>query len=228
MHALTARPRSPETPSVDAATAPPGWVTAEVTGVPGSPAGRTEVRLVGPDAVPEGAVVVGLVVALPAPAAVGAPGGSLARHLAAVTLSASGGARTSSVPSPVATPSAAPTASPVPTADPSGHPQGGPGVVVDRWGRQVLVDGAAVAVTRREFELLDHLVAHPGRVFTRSQLLAAVWDLPDPRYAPARTVDVHVSRLRRKLGAAHADCLQSLRGVGYRWAARPSPTGERP
>jgi hypothetical protein len=184
--------------------------------------GPSEVRLVTPDAVPEGAVVLGLVVALP------------------------GGADRTSRPvrQLVAVPADPRTAGQVTPTNPvdgnrhgnvDGNHDGDPGrdgllvcgtgLVVDRWGRRVLRDGHEVRLTRREFELLEHLVAHPGRVFTRDQLMTAVWDFADPRYAPARTVDVHVSRLRRKLGAAHSAPLESLRGVGYRWAGRPTPVG---
>lgn len=99
------------------------------------------------------------------------------------------------------------------------------GLVVDPVARRVLRDGQEVSLTRREFDLLAHLVRHPGQVFTRSQLLSAVWDLHQPAFAPPRTVDVHVARLRRKLGAPHAGALQSLRGVGYRWSERTRIAG---
>jgi DNA-binding response OmpR family regulator len=98
------------------------------------------------------------------------------------------------------------------------------GLVVDAFARRVLRDGQEVTLTRREFDLLLHLVSNAGQVFTRAQLLATVWDLPHPAYAPRRTVDVHVARLRRKLGA-RAVPLQSLRGVGYRWAERTRALG---
>jgi Transcriptional regulatory protein, C terminal len=214
MRAVTAHPLLPETPPGTTAGTAPDRIHLDVTGAPGSSVRCTEVRLVGPDAVPAGAVVLGLVVSVPAAATVGAPAGSLARHLAAVTPLADGGAATD----------------PGPTTGSPDRPlvQGSPDVVVDRWRREVHVDGTAVALTRREFDLLDHLLAHPGRVFTRNQLMAALWDLADPRYALPRTVDVHVSRLRRKLGAPHADRLQSLRGVGYRWDAPPAPLRDRP
>ena len=91
-----------------------------------------------------------------------------------------------------------------------------PGLLLDRDGRVVLLDGAAVPLTRREFDLFDHVVARPGRVLTRAQLLAVVWGLPDPQFSGPRTVDVHVARLRRKLGR-HGPALETVRGVGYRW-----------
>lgn len=61
---------------------------------------------------------------------------------------------------------------------------------------------------------------HAGRVHSREQLLQAVWDL-DARYSAQRTVDVHVARLRRKLGPIHGPRLETLRGIGYRWSRRP-------
>jgi len=156
-----------------------------------------QVRLVPAGAVPRGAVVLGHLVAVPDGADVPAGG----RPLAAVP----------TAPREAAAPHETTWTSTQETARQAG-------VVVDDWGHQVVVDGSPVELTRREFELLRCLAAHPGRVFTRAQLLAEVWELPDARHAPPRTVDVHVSRVRRKLGP-HAGALQSLRGVGYRWSA---------
>ena len=87
-------------------------------------------------------------------------------------------------------------------------------VEVDR--RRVQVEGRDVALTATEFALLAHLMRAPARVFTREQLLGAVWG-----YAAAagtRTVDVHVAQLRGKLGAASP--IRTVRGTGY--AAEPS------
>ena len=91
---------------------------------------------------------------------------------------------------------------------------GGVRVEVDR--RRVQVEGRDVALTATEFALLAHLMRAPARVFTREQLLGAVWG-----YAAAagtRTVDVHVAQLRGKLGAASP--IRTVRGTGY--AAEPS------
>ena len=66
-------------------------------------------------------------------------------------------------------------------------------------------------MTATEFDLLQHLLARPGQVFTREQLLSAVWGYAAP--AGTRTVDVHVAALRSKLGAASP--IRTLRGVGY-------------
>ncbi len=82
-------------------------------------------------------------------------------------------------------------------------------VQVDR--RRVRVDGTEVALTSTEFDLLTHLVRAPGRVFSRGQLLAAVWGYA--AVAGTRTVDVHVAQLRAKLGPASP--LRTVRGVGY-------------
>ena len=98
-------------------------------------------------------------------------------------------------------------------------------LVLDVEGRLVIADGHGLELTRREFDLLAHLSTRPGRVFTRAQLLAAVWDPVDAGHAGPRTVDVHIARLRRKLGDQHAAALTTLRGVGYRWSTRPEVTG---
>lgn len=103
---------------------------------------------------------------------------------------------------------------PLTTPSASAAPRGDTGLTVDRATRMVLVDGEEVELTYREFELLDYLSSAPGRVYNRRQLLAAVWD----RYSDegARTVDVHVLRLRRKLGR-HADRIVTVRNVGYKY-----------
>ncbi|WP_439659062.1 winged helix-turn-helix domain-containing protein [Lentzea sp. HUAS TT2] len=79
--------------------------------------------------------------------------------------------------------------------------------------RQVLVHDVLVETTRLEFELLLHLCSHTDRVHRRRELLAGVWGVNDD-YSGARTVDVHVRRIRQKLGDA-ADVIQTVRGVGY-------------
>ncbi|NYF97956.1 winged helix-turn-helix transcriptional regulator [Janibacter cremeus] len=78
-----------------------------------------------------------------------------------------------------------------------------------RLGSQVL------NLTYKEFELLKHLAQHPGRVFTRDQLLHEVWGYD--YYGGARTVDVHVRRLRAKLGSEHEKLIGTVRNVGYRF-----------
>ncbi|WP_320066281.1 winged helix-turn-helix domain-containing protein [Micromonospora sp. RTGN7] len=80
--------------------------------------------------------------------------------------------------------------------------------------RSVLRDGESLPLTRLEFDLLLHLVAHPRRVFTRLQLLNAVWGY---EHAGVRTVDVHVRRLRGKVGV-DVPLVTTVYGVGYRLA----------
>ena len=97
-----------------------------------------------------------------------------------------------------------------------GSADGVPALHVDRDRRTVHVRGEEVELTRREFDLLAHLVDQPQRVLTRRHLLDAVWQAV-PSTGGTRTVDVHVHRLRGKLGPSFADALVTVRGVGYRW-----------
>ncbi|MFG3342293.1 winged helix-turn-helix domain-containing protein [Glycomyces sp. NPDC048151] len=91
-----------------------------------------------------------------------------------------------------------------------------PALVIDVPGREVLLRGEAVALTRLEFELLAFLARYPGMVHTRAELLQYVWETPDTGI-PGRTVDVHVRRLRAKLGEFD-ELVGTVRGVGYRFA----------
>ncbi|WP_217552664.1 winged helix-turn-helix domain-containing protein [Streptomyces sp. GbtcB6] len=95
-----------------------------------------------------------------------------------------------------------------------------PLVTVDTVERTAQVDGRELDLTYLEFELLAHLVAHPGRVHTRDQLVTTVWGYG--HVGDGRTVDVHVARLRRKLGAEHRRAIQTVRRVGYKYTP---PTG---
>jgi len=80
--------------------------------------------------------------------------------------------------------------------------------------RTVLLDGRSVELTPKEFDLLAMLVSNPERVYTRDELLDAVWGL---EYAAGtRTVDIHVQRLRKKLGTTGQRLLQTVFGVGYK------------
>jgi len=89
---------------------------------------------------------------------------------------------------------------------------------------RVLCDGAEVRLTRKEFALLAALTRRPGRVATRNQLLDGVWG--QEYYGNTRTLDVHIRRLRSKLGAC-GDCIETLVGVGYRFAGcRPKAAAE--
>ena len=88
---------------------------------------------------------------------------------------------------------------------------------------QVFVSGRVLDLTYKEFELLRFLIQRPGRVFTRGDLLQQVWGYNF--YGGTRTVDVHVRRLRAKLGSEHEGLIQTVRGVGYRAA---EPRGPEP
>jgi DNA-binding response OmpR family regulator len=86
---------------------------------------------------------------------------------------------------------------------------------------QVVVGGRVLDLTYKEFELLRFLLQRRDRVFTRSELLAEVWGYNF--YGGTRTVDVHVRRLRAKLGPEHEALIQTIRGVGYRVAEPRNP-----
>ncbi|MFG2720352.1 winged helix-turn-helix domain-containing protein [Streptomyces sp. NPDC048416] len=88
-------------------------------------------------------------------------------------------------------------------------------VRIDTARRTAEVDGVQLDLTYLEFELLAHLVAHPHRVHTRDQLVSTVWGYGHA--GDGRTVDVHVARLRRKLGADHRGAIQTVRRVGYKY-----------
>ena len=80
---------------------------------------------------------------------------------------------------------------------------------------QAAIDAHPVDLTYMEYELLKFLAQHPGRVFTRETLLSRVWGYE--YYGGARTVDVHIRRLRAKLGEHHAGLILTVRSVGYRF-----------
>lgn len=103
------------------------------------------------------------------------------------------------------------------TTAPAVHEVGG--LRVDMGARSAHLDGVALALTRREFDLLAYLAARPGRVVSRRELLEEVW-----RQSPVgedQTIDVHLYWLRRKLGesAAKPRYLRTVRGVGFRLVA---------
>lgn len=80
---------------------------------------------------------------------------------------------------------------------------------------QASIMGRPLDLTYMEYELLKFLAQHPGKVFTREMLLSRVWGYE--YYGGARTVDVHIRRLRAKLGEEHANLIQTVRSVGYRF-----------
>ncbi|KNC19959.1 transcriptional regulator [Arthrobacter sp. RIT-PI-e] len=95
------------------------------------------------------------------------------------------------------------------------------GVVIDEASYTARVGGSPLNLTYKEFELLKYLAQHPGRVFTRDQLLHEVWGYD--YYGGTRTVDVHVRRLRAKLGADHEQLIGTVRNVGYRFMLTRQP-----
>jgi len=88
-------------------------------------------------------------------------------------------------------------------------------VSIDEKSYTARVKGRALDLTFKEFELLKFLAQHPGRVFTRAQLLQEIWGYD--YFGGTRTVDVHIRRLRSKLGPEHEAIVGTVRNVGYRF-----------
>jgi len=112
-------------------------------------------------------------------------------------------------------------------------PAADPGVVrageltIDEGTYTCRLRGRVLDLTFKEFELLKHLAQHPGRVYTRAQLLQEVWGYD--YFGGTRTVDVHVRRLRAKLGAEHEQLIGTVRHVGYKFVTPPiSALAEEP
>ena len=99
--------------------------------------------------------------------------------------------------------------------DPAAHVIHRGEVVVDDATYTARIGGRALDLTYKEFELLKYLAQHPGRVFSREQLLQEVWGYD--YFGGTRTVDVHVRRLRAKLGPEHEHHIGTVRNVGYRF-----------
>jgi DNA-binding response OmpR family regulator len=98
-------------------------------------------------------------------------------------------------------------------------------VVVDDATYTASIGPRTLDLTFKEFELLKYLAQHPGRVFTRDQLLQEVWGYD--YFGGTRTVDVHVRRLRAKLGPEHETLIGTVRNVGYRFVLpTKEPTAE--
>jgi DNA-binding response OmpR family regulator len=91
------------------------------------------------------------------------------------------------------------------------------GLWIDRDLRAAAADGQQLDLTYLEFELLTYLASHPLRVHTRPSLLREVWGYEADSVTGGRTVDVHVTRLRRKLGPDHRTTIETVRRVGYRY-----------
>ena len=99
--------------------------------------------------------------------------------------------------------------------DPESHVIRSGEVVVDDATYTAKLGGRPLDLTFKEFELLKFLAQHPGRVFSRQQLLQEVWGYD--YFGGTRTVDVHVRRLRAKLGPEHETLIGTVRNVGYRF-----------
>ena len=93
-------------------------------------------------------------------------------------------------------------------------------VIIDESSYTAKIKGRVLDLTFKEFELLKYLAQHPGRVFTRSQLLQEIWGYD--YFGGTRTVDVHIRRLRSKLGPEFEAVIGTVRNVGYRFNASNS------
>lgn len=123
------------------------------------------------------------------------------------------------VPTEAAPPAVRTAPDPTPAAAPAPSRPAQPaarGITVDLDRRNAWVDGRLLDLTYLEFELLAHLTEHPQRVHTRDHLVSAVWGYG--HVGDGRTVDVHVARLRRKLGATYRGTIVTVRRVGYKYA----------
>ena len=102
-------------------------------------------------------------------------------------------------------------------------------VVIDENSYTAKIKGRSLDLTFKEFELIKFLAQHPGRVFTRAQLLQEIWGYD--YFGGTRTVDVHIRRLRSKLGPEHEAIVGTVRNVGYRFtlpsAGKEAPVNER-
>ncbi|NYD99752.1 DNA-binding response OmpR family regulator [Kineosphaera limosa] len=99
-------------------------------------------------------------------------------------------------------------------------------LLIDEQAYSARLRGSSLDLTYKEFELLKYLAQHPGRVFTRAQLLQEVWGYD--YFGGTRTVDVHVRRLRAKLGADHETLIGTVRNVGYRFVPQELLEEESP
>ena len=110
-----------------------------------------------------------------------------------------------------------PVAGPGVAPDEAAAPEEGvrTGLLLDHEQRRVWADGREIVLTFQEFELLAFLAAHPATVFSRADLVRKVWQRDFA--ADSRTVDVHVSRLRHKLGPDYGKCLVTEYRLGYQF-----------
>jgi len=110
--------------------------------------------------------------------------------------------------------------------DPDAHLIRSGEVTIDDAAYTAKLGKRALDLTFKEFELLKYLAQHPGRVFTREQLLQEVWGYD--YFGGTRTVDVHVRRLRAKLGPDHESLIGTVRNVGYRFVPPPKDRERSP
>jgi len=98
-------------------------------------------------------------------------------------------------------------------------------LAIDREKRQVLIKGETVELTAKEYELLVHFAGHPGRVYTRGQILDQVWGYGEGTYE--HTVNSHINRLRAKIETdpSHPRFIQTVWGVGYKFLDPSVPAG---
>lgn len=99
----------------------------------------------------------------------------------------------------------------------------GSGVTIDISRKRILIDDETAPLTFKEFELLQFLVVHKGITVSRAELIAALWRVDDDDIPNERTIDVHVRRLRSKLGRFE-DIVRTVRGIGYRYDAHADVT----
>lgn len=86
--------------------------------------------------------------------------------------------------------------------------------VLDRGSHQIILNGDAIELPRKEFDLLSLLISRPGYVFTREQIMDTVWG--NETVVGDRTIDVHIRKIREKIGD---DCIKTVKGVGYKFVA---------
>jgi DNA-binding winged helix-turn-helix (wHTH) protein len=94
------------------------------------------------------------------------------------------------------------------------------GVIVDLSRKRVLIDDEPAALTYKEFELLQFLILRESQTIARAQLISTLWSAEDDETPNERTIDVHIRRLRSKLGA-YEDVVRTVRGIGYRYDRHP-------
>ena len=114
-------------------------------------------------------------------------------------------------------------------ADPSAREIRTGEIIIDESAYTAKIRGRSLDLTFKEFELIKYLAQHPGRVFTRAQLLQEIWGYD--YFGGTRTVDVHIRRLRSKLGPEFEAIIGTVRNVGYRFtlpnAGKEAPISDR-